>query len=72
MSDNTAPLDSREPSFDEWLTTRQAADHLKLSNNTLDWWRAQGKGLRLHKNGRLVRYRRAEFDAYVTGGPADG
>lgn len=60
-----------EPSNDEWLTTRQASAYVKLTKNTLDTYRSQGKGPRFHRNGRTVRYRRVDLDAYVTGEASD-
>ena len=63
MKDDSATGGPTEPSFDEWLTVRQAAAYVKLTKNTLDWYRCRGKGPRFHRNGRTVRYRRADLDA---------
>lgn len=60
-----------EPSNEEWLTTRQASAYVKLTKNTLDTYRSQGKGPTFHRNGRTVRYRRVDLDSYVTGEASD-
>lgn len=55
---------------DEVLTTRQAADYLKVSQSTLEHLRirrVRGKrvGLKWFKVGAVVRYRRSALDMYA-------
>ena len=48
------------------LTTPQVADWLGLRPQTLDRWRMNGEGPPfLSINGRAVRYRKADVDAYL-------
>lgn len=72
MKEDSAAGGPTEPSNDEWLTARQAAAYVKLTKNTLDTYRSRGGGPRFHRNGRTVRYRRSDLDAYVTGEASDG
>lgn len=66
--------------FDELLTNHEVAEVLKVSVNTVDWWRCQGKGPRYIKLGKglrsPVRYRRTDLEAYlafsIVGGGHDG
>lgn len=56
----------------EWLTAREAAEHLKIKTRTLLLWTRQGKinGYALSGGRRHVwRYLRAELDAAVFGKP---
>jgi excisionase family DNA binding protein len=46
--------------------TEEAADLLKSSRRTLEYWRGQGNGPRFVKLGRRVRYRRAALDAFLS------
>lgn len=46
------------------LTSREAADRLRLSTRTLENWRVAGKGPRFAKFGRRVVYPIAEIEAY--------
>ncbi len=48
------------------LTTAQAATHLGLSRHYLNESRAAGTGPAYVKLGRMVRYRHADLDAWVT------
>lgn len=50
------------------LDTKQAADYLNLSPNTLSRWRWSGDGPRFVKLGRAVRYRIEDLDAFVEQG----
>ncbi len=72
MDDHGATGGPSKPSNDEWLTVRQASAYVKLTKNTLDTYRSQGRGPRFHRNGRTVRYRRRDLDAYVSREAADG
>ena len=49
----------------EYLTTPQAAQYLNLSTQHLEIMRHQGEGPRFLKLPRLVRYRRADLDAWM-------
>jgi excisionase family DNA binding protein len=48
-----------------YLNTEQAADYLGLSKQQLHTWRCHGEGPPYIKLGRLVRYRRADLDAFM-------
>lgn len=48
------------------IREREAADMLNVSVAALRKWRREGKGPRYIKVGRLVRYRVAELDSFVT------
>ena len=48
------------------LTPQQAARYLGVSDATLRLWRSRCKGPRYFKAGeKLVRYRRADLDAWI-------
>lgn len=48
------------------LTVEEAAQHLRLSVNTLAYWRAIGtKGPKWGKLGRRVFYRQSDVDAWI-------
>lgn len=49
----------------DFLTTKDAAQYLGLSHNTLHRWRWSGDGPRFRKFGRSVRYARSDLDAYA-------
>lgn len=56
----------------EWLTAKEAAEHLRIKTRTLLLWTRQGKvnGYALSGGRRHVwRYLRAELDAAVLGKP---
>jgi excisionase family DNA binding protein len=56
----------------EWLTAKEAAEHLRVKARTLLLWTRQGKvnGYALSGSRRRVwRYLRAELDAAVLGKP---
>jgi len=51
-----------------WLDTEEAAEYLKAKPGTLKNWRHRGEGPRYHViNKRLVRYHRADIDAFARG-----
>ena len=58
------------------LTTREAADRLRMKEQTLAVWRLRGQGPRFAKIGAAVRYPEAEVDAFLAarmrGPAADG
>lgn len=47
------------------MDSRQAGQYLGCSAASLRLWRATGKGPRYFRVGRLVRYRRADLDAWT-------
>jgi excisionase family DNA binding protein len=49
----------------ELLTIKEAAAHLKVSEETLRKWRAQGAGPPVAKLGRHLRYRKDALDQWV-------
>lgn len=51
----------------ERLSNREAAAYLGLKAATLNKWRCHGDGPPFIKVGRLIRYRRADLDAYLMG-----
>lgn len=51
----------------ERLNNEEAAKYLGLKAATLNKWRVYGEGPPFIKVGRLVRYRRADLDAYLSG-----
>ncbi len=50
---------------DALLTEVQAADVLSVSVRTLQAWRAQGRGPRFVRVGRLVRYAKADLLEWI-------
>jgi excisionase family DNA binding protein len=48
-----------------YLSPRQAADYLKLSEAVFRLWRKQGRGPRFFNAGKQIRYRRADLDSWV-------
>lgn len=49
------------------LNNQEAAQYLGLKAATLNKWRVYGEGPPFIKVGRLVRYRRSDLDAYLSG-----
>ena len=49
----------------ELLETKEAAPVVGVSPYTLEKWRVTGGGPRYRKVGRLVRYARADLDAFL-------
>ena len=57
---------------ERWLTSREAAEHLGYSEYTLRRARVDGvlagKGQpKFTKNGKTIRYKRSDLDAWVNG-----
>lgn len=52
---------TQAPSDADLLDTHQAAEVLGVSPGTLENWRAEGKGPKFRRIGRLVRYRRGDL-----------
>ena len=46
-------------------TTRQAAEYLTLSRETLRTWRYRGVGPRYHRFGRAIRYSKQDLDDWI-------
>jgi excisionase family DNA binding protein len=44
---------------------KQAGRYLGCSESVLRLWRSQGKGPRYFRAGKLVRYRKADLDAWI-------
>ena len=51
---------------DRLLTTREAAELLRVKESTLEQWRWNGKGPQFVKLGRCVRYRQADLEAFTS------
>lgn len=49
----------------EYLSTRGAADFLRLSPRTLEAYRVNGTGPAFHRFGGVVRYRRSDLDEWA-------
>lgn len=53
---------------DPLLTERQAAEYINASPRSMQTWRRQGHGPRFCRLGsRMIRYRRSDLDAWVSG-----
>ena len=50
---------------DQFLTTNEAANYLRLKKNTLEVWRVQGRGPIFVKFGGAVRYRVSDLEKYA-------
>lgn len=59
------PRSARELQKLEYLSGKQLAELLGISESTVTLWRAQGKGPAWIKCGRSVRYARADVDAWL-------
>jgi hypothetical protein len=61
------PEENTEPT--QWLTTSEAATHVRLSPKTLEKLRSQGQGPPWHRpdGGRTIRYDLVELDAWLRG-----
>lgn len=58
-------MDSASGSVPMFLTTKQAAAHLRLKPSTLDHWRSTGGGPVFHKLGSRIYYTRADLQAWI-------
>jgi excisionase family DNA binding protein len=54
---------------DRWLSVEEIAAHLGVKRDTVYKW-VRLKGMPHHKVGRLVKFRQAEVDHWVTSGKA--
>lgn len=50
---------------DRLWNIEEVAAYLKVSVNTLRYWRARGEGPRCHRFGKHLRYRVEDVDAWV-------
>jgi len=50
----------------EYMTTTEAAQHLRLSPSTLAKYRVHGSGPQFLKLGKKVVYEKADLDAWAT------
>lgn len=53
------------------LTSKEAAQRLKISENTLHRWRYSRKGPPYVKLGRAVRYRAEDLDSFIESARAE-
>lgn len=53
------------------LTEEQASQMFGISKCTLRCWRNKRRGPRYFKNGRRIRYRPEDIDAYLVGQPVE-
>lgn len=56
------------------LNTREVADLLGISPNTLDIWRTKNRGPKFIKVGRYVRYQQTDLENFIKDnkrGPSD-
>lgn len=51
--------------MDRLLTTKELADYLSVSPETVRWWRKQARGPRATKVGKGVRYRESDVLAWI-------
>ncbi len=61
---------SRVEEPDEWLTTEDLAEWLKVPIRTVQDWRVRQVGPDAKKIGRSVRYRRSEVERWIDSGDA--
>jgi excisionase family DNA binding protein len=47
------------------LNPKQASAYLGCSESVMRLWRSQGQGPRYFRAGKLIRYRRADLDAWI-------
>ena len=65
MSDGANP--DHDDGFDQLWDEKTVARHLGIAPKTLRAWRTAGSNLPFVKlNGRLVRYRRSDVEAFVS------
>jgi hypothetical protein len=67
MNVSTSTIDE----LPEWMNTEVFAKWLDIPPATPKQWRWQGKGPRYVKVGRHIRYRRADVEEWLAGGPDD-
>lgn len=52
-------------------TNRELAEYVRVSVNTVDYWRFMGTGPRFVRVGRHVRYQQSDIDRWLTSNAAD-
>ena len=62
---NSSADKPRQESERSLLDSNEAAEYLGLRRTTLEAWRCRGGGPRFVKLSRLVKYRRADLDAFI-------
>lgn len=55
----------------ELWTNRELAEYVRVSVNTVDYWRFMGTGPRFVRVGRHVRYQQSDIDRWLTSNAAD-
>ncbi|MFY0610449.1 MAG: helix-turn-helix domain-containing protein [Hyphomicrobiaceae bacterium] len=63
LSNSTSSHDN-EP-LDSWLTQRQVAAHLDISQRTLERMRSDGVGPRFSRAGKRILYHRDDVEAWL-------
>lgn len=56
----------------EWLKPKAVAEELDVSERTLADWRYEGRGPAYIREGRVVRYRRADLERWATSRRVEG
>jgi len=51
--------------IEEWLTPQGVSDRYGISTSTLAKWRMSRKNLPFFKDGRYVKYRVSDIEAYL-------
>lgn len=51
-----------------WFTTKEAAEYIRSTPDSLKAMRSRGTGPAFARNGRIVRYTREALDAFLNGG----
>lgn len=67
LSPNVAPSDARTLQPGDLIPEAEAAGILDCTVSTLRNWRWKGTGPRFRKIGRMVRYHRADLQAFIDG-----
>lgn len=49
----------------EFITTKEFAEMLGVTENTIVIWRTKGFGPKYYKLGRSVRYKKADVEAWI-------
>jgi excisionase family DNA binding protein len=58
-------MDELKARYAEFLTTKEVAELLRTSPETLRYWAWRGEGPKSFKTGRRRLYARADVDAYI-------
>lgn len=60
-----------QPSAEPWATLQDAAEHLKVSEDTVHRWIGKER-MPAHRIGRFWRFKLSEIDSWVRSGLASG